>query len=921
MSAPDDKWNPNVHLKLRDALTGVTPRDHQVAAWDRLTANFLHEKRAAGLVVVPTGGGKTLLAAHWLLEHHVREGGRVLWLAHRRSLLRQAFSTFQRLGNVAFPRQSLDLIALSSDDARWSSVTDEHDVVFSSMQTAVLEANAGFVQELHARTPKGLFVVIDEAHHAPAPGYSRLLRTLKGWGCPLLGLTATPVRSDPDDAKRLAALFDHRVVYQITRRELTEQGILAAPVFETVKTEVNLEKEFTAEDFKHLERFGEIGPQVLHRLAKNAHRNGLIVDQYLQKRELYGPTIVFAADTLHASTLSEEFQKKGVDADYVDYSRKNAQEIIERYQHEKKPDVLVNVEMLTEGFDAPHTRTVFIARPTRSEGLLAQMVGRALRGRRSNGNDRAYLVTFLDTWEQFNVLDAEYALGVGEDVVAPPGEVVARPIILIPAELVREAYRLLQSNVRGQLVGVYQCLPHSWYTWDEAFEDDQQRRSVMVFDTQLQGFEALLSAYSASDAIPSAIDEDTARDLVRKYFADAPDPLPRWADVKALLDAQRKGCEIHSYTFEEKSEFDPASIAKHVVAQNMTMQDERAYLETAWSSKPACRAVYRDDFQAFLEDVSREKIALVSPPRPAVAPEVEKVVPKIPPRPWPPGEGLLAECNPRRRPGGGRSTSRTEPLWWWISSGRSVRARICGASSGMKTKSITIDCVLSSPDVPLYVLEFLMFHEMLHADMPSAGHNREFRLRERGYALSAEALDDAAKRGIRAAPNSSPDFGACERTCSSTRSRGTTHTRSVGRRWGSEPRSGGRCWCGDQPVSARAAARGESMSTFDSTKTQLGKLLDEVVDGRIQLPDFQRGWVWDDGHIRSLLVSIARSFPIGAVMLLETGGEAKFQVRPVEGVDLPRDSAGLAEQLILDGQQRRHLPHAGASFEEARRNA
>ena len=62
------------------------------------------------------------------------------------------------------------------------------------------------------------------------------------------------------------------------------------------------------------------------------------------------------------------------------------------------------------------------------------------------------------------------------------------------------------------------------------------------------------------------------------------------------------------------------------------------------------------------------------------------------------------------------------------------------------------------------------------------------------------------------------------------------------------------------------------MSTFDSTKTELGKLLDEVVEGRLQLPDFQRGWVWDDEHIRSLLVSIARSFPIGAVMLLVLGG-------------------------------------------------
>ncbi len=93
------------------------------------------------------------------------------------------------------------------------------------------------------------------------------------------------------------------------------------------------------------------------------------------------------------------------------------------------------------------------------------------------------------------------------------------------------------------------------------------------------------------------------------------------------------------------------------------------------------------------------------------------------------------------------------------------------------------------------------------------------------------------------------------------------------------------------------------MATFDSTKTQLATLLQGIEDQRIQLPDFQRGWVWDDEHIRSLLISIARSFPIGAVMLLETGGDAKFKVRPVEGIEAT-GTGEEAEKLILDGQQR-----------------
>jgi hypothetical protein len=93
------------------------------------------------------------------------------------------------------------------------------------------------------------------------------------------------------------------------------------------------------------------------------------------------------------------------------------------------------------------------------------------------------------------------------------------------------------------------------------------------------------------------------------------------------------------------------------------------------------------------------------------------------------------------------------------------------------------------------------------------------------------------------------------------------------------------------------------MSTFDSTKRLLPEVLGDIVKGKVQLPDFQRGWIWDDEHVRSLLISVARSFPVGAVMLLETGGSARFQVRPVENVPFlgtPPDP----ELLILDGQQR-----------------
>lgn len=82
---------------------------------------------------------------------------------------------------------------------------------------------------------------------------------------------------------------------------------------------------------------------------------------------------------------------------------------------------------------------------------------------------------------------------------------------------------------------------------------------------------------------------------------------------------------------------------------------------------------------------------------------------------------------------------------------------------------------------------------------------------------------------------------------------------------------------------------------------ELEEYLKAAAVGRLQLPDFQRDWLWDDSHIRSLLASISLSYPVGAVMMLETGGETHFEPRPLKGVPQPSRKA---DWLILDGQQR-----------------
>lgn len=93
-----------------------------------------------------------------------------------------------------------------------------------------------------------------------------------------------------------------------------------------------------------------------------------------------------------------------------------------------------------------------------------------------------------------------------------------------------------------------------------------------------------------------------------------------------------------------------------------------------------------------------------------------------------------------------------------------------------------------------------------------------------------------------------------------------------------------------------------SSTTFSSDKEPLSKLLDKVQDGDIQLPEFQREWVWEDDRIKSLLASVSLSYPIGTLMLLETGNsDVKFKARPIAGAP---DAHNGPERLLLDGQQR-----------------
>lgn len=100
---------------------------------------------------------------------------------------------------------------------------------------------------------------------------------------------------------------------------------------------------------------------------------------------------------------------------------------------------------------------------------------------------------------------------------------------------------------------------------------------------------------------------------------------------------------------------------------------------------------------------------------------------------------------------------------------------------------------------------------------------------------------------------------------------------------------------------------------FDTKEPQLKTLLDQAHNGKMQLPEFQRGWIWNDARIKDLIASVAQGFPIGAIMRLDAGGSFSFKERPIEGCS-PTETP---ETLLLDGQQRITSLYQALKYEHA----
>ena len=364
----------------------------------------------SGLLVIPTGGGKTFIATYWMLKHKVNKDVKVLWLAHRHSLLDQAFETIFNTctKDVLDTKDKVSYHIISGAHENTSDIRKETDIIIAGKDSF---QNLGLTRLIDnwAKHQAEILIVVDEAHHAPAKTYRNIIdriKACKGLKVNVLGLTATPIRTAKKEQGLIEKMFpDQHIDGGIDLKKLINTNVLAKPRFKECEEKFVFDGDLSNEQIKTIEAFDKLPKELAEKIVKNAPRNNAILKEY--KKGEYGKTIIFAIDQDHATTLQGLFKGylgedkvatviSGVRAGVTktNISREANQRAIEEFRKpNSKLEVLINVNILTEGVDIPDVRSIFLTRPTTSTILMTQMIGRGLRI--SEGKTECKIVSFI----------------------------------------------------------------------------------------------------------------------------------------------------------------------------------------------------------------------------------------------------------------------------------------------------------------------------------------------------------------------------------------------------------------------------------------------------------------------------------------------------------------------------------------------
>lgn len=395
-------------------------RDYQEDAITAVLKKFADgEQRTA--VVAATGAGKTVILAELIRRYRETDTRPVLVLAHRTELLDQA----ARKLRDAMPGTRIGFISAGKHH-------HSAPVIVGSVQTLSPRDTAPSRRRWE-RLPEFGLVVVDECHRSVSPAY---LRTLTKLGClspdgpRVAGFTATFTR---EDSARLTD-FWQSVAYSIDILDLIDRGYLVAPRFRRVMVE-GLDLSTVATSRK--DGVTDLSSTELAAAMEAAGAPGVVATAYVRyARDRQG--IVFTPSVSSSEDVAEALNRVGIRAEALAGSTPagKRRDILRRYESGDL-QVVVNCAILGEGFDAPATSCVVIARPTLSKILFRQQVGRALRPHPS----------------KTDALILDLVGSTGRNNLATLDDITAAPVHVEEGESLAEAVKRQTGGTRSEVIG------------------------------------------------------------------------------------------------------------------------------------------------------------------------------------------------------------------------------------------------------------------------------------------------------------------------------------------------------------------------------------------------------------------------------------------------------------------------------------
>ncbi|MEH2311457.1 MAG: DEAD/DEAH box helicase family protein [Nostoc sp.] len=600
---------------------GETPKElysHQNEAIKAL--NKKNQFPFEGLLVLPTGGGKTLTAVHWLLRNFINNKKKVLWIAHRHELLEQALETLRLntysslLSNVSgfryriisgHPKHDIPVHIEPSDD-----------IIIASKDS--LNSGLDYLLTNWVSHLQEVLLVVDEAHHATAKTYRKLINAVKDNlkersldnGFKMLGLTATPFRTDESEKSLLKLVFPNDIIFSEHLRDLIAKGILAEPIFENIKTNIEIKQKLNAlnaRQIKNIEDFDRLPKDIAEEIAQSTERNRQIVDHYIENRERYKPLLVFAINVIHAVALNKVFKDKGINSDFI-VAAVNATDNKEKIQKFRNGEleVLINVEILTEGIDLPNVQTVFLTRPTASTILMTQMIGRALRGQKAGGTEKAYVVSFIDDWEnKINWVNPE-KLHFEEDAEflvkgIPSSNRTAR---LISIEMIEEFARIMDDSIDTndwEKLDFLKRIPIGIYHFSilepsEGYEPNPRPYDVLLYDDTEEAYDNFVNDLKPlfqsidlqnREILTEAELEELWQTAKQISFPDYQTLLGyRDDDIKNILRFYaQKQIPPAFLAFSERRKCDLSIVARYIYDNSLGGKAEADYIKSLWNDE------------------------------------------------------------------------------------------------------------------------------------------------------------------------------------------------------------------------------------------------------------------------------------------------------------------------------------------------